>query len=111
MAEQLTRLWVRRLPTHRATVQFVDFQDGTRCGLRARYSAYDSRWRIWLLDLDGETIAGPITLVPGVDLLLGHKHDPRVPQGQLFVYSPDREPPDADTVDVSAVLYYRAVSA
>jgi hypothetical protein len=105
-AEELVRIHVRALATERSRVQFVELE-GVRVGLHARYSAYDGVWRLWLLATDGTQIAGPISLVPGLDLLLGHKHDPRVPPGQLFVYSPDRAAPTLDTIDVSAVLYYR----
>jgi hypothetical protein len=72
-----------------------------------RYSAFDDRWYLWVLALDGTRIAGPIRLVPGVDLLLSYKYDERVPQGELFCYSADREPPTKETVDTDAVLFYR----
>lgn len=106
-AEELVRIHVKALVTDRSRIQFIDFRDGVRAGLWARYSAYDGVWRLWILGLDGTTIAGPVSMVPGIDLFLQHKHDPRVPQGQLFTYSADREAPTLDTVDVSAVLYYR----
>lgn len=106
-AEPLTRITVRAHETDRARVQFVTL-GGLRVGLQSRYSAFDQRWRLWLLDLDGTLIAGPITLMPGIDLLVSHKHDQRVPQGQLFVYSADREAPDAESMDTSVALYYRA---
>lgn len=104
--ETLTRIYVKGTDTDRDRIQFVTL-GGLRIGLRCRYAAVDARWRLWLLDTDGSQIFGPATMMPGIDLLVGAKHDPRVPQGQLFVYSPDREPPTADTIDVSAVLYYR----
>lgn len=106
MAE-LVRITVRRVATERSIVQYLDWGGDTRCGLWARYARASDRWWLWLVALDGTTIATLGPAVPGVDLLLGHKHDPRVPQGQLFVYSPDRLPPDADTVDSTSVLYYR----
>lgn len=105
--ETLTRITVRATETDRARVQFVTL-GGVRVGIQSRFSAFDERWRIWLLALDGSTICGPITLVPGLDLLLSHKHDPRVPQGQLFIYSAAREAPDAESMDASVALYYRA---
>lgn len=108
-AETLTRIYVRRIDAERSRIQFVEL-DGARVGLKSRYSAFDDRWRLWLLDLDGTTLAGPITLVPGIDLLVSHKHDPRVPQGQLFTYAADRAAPTLDTMDGSAVLYYRSPS-
>ena len=105
-SETLTRIYVKGTDKDRDRIQFVSL-DGLRIGLRCRYAAIDARWRLWLLDTDGSQIFGPVTLQPGIDLLVGAKHDPRVPQGQLFVYSADREPPDATTIDVAAVLYYR----
>lgn len=108
-SETLTRIFVKGADTDRDRIQFVTL-DGLRIGLRCRYAAVDARWRLWVLDTAGAQIFGPATMVPGIDLLIGAKHDPRVPQGQLFVYSPDREPPDATTMDVSAVLYYRAAT-
>lgn len=107
MSETLIKVHVRDVAAQRSTRQFPDWKDGSRCGLAFRFSAYDSRWRMWALDLDGTVIAGPRTLVGGVDLFAAWRHDPRIPTGQLFVYSQDRQPPDADTIDVSAVLYYR----
>lgn len=108
-SETLTRIYVRGAGTDRDRIQFVTL-DGQRLGLRCRYAAVDARWRLWVLDTDGTLIFGPVTLVPGVDLLVGAKYDPRVPQGQLFVYSPTREPPNAVSMDVSAVLYYRGAT-
>src|SRR5690606_24343620 len=109
--EKLVRIWLRRADSQRGIVQFVDFQDGTRGGIRARYLAISDRWLIWYLALDGETVFGPIKVVPGIDLFAGRRHDPRVPRGQLFVYSPDRAPPTKTSIDVSAVLYYRRAAA
>lgn len=106
MAEELLQIKIR--PNNaRASTQYPDFGD-VRCGLAIRYSGYDSRFYLWILDLDGTRIAGPIKLVPGIDLLLPYKYDPRVPQGELFCYSADRQPPTLDTADTDAVLYYRA---
>lgn len=110
MTEQLVRIRLRQNDTQRATVSFPDFRDGTRLGIRARYSAHDALWRLWYLDLDGSTIAGPRTLVPGVDLFAGHRHDPRIPRGQLFCYSDDRQPPNAETLGVTAHVFYRSAS-
>ena len=109
LAELLTRIYVKGATTDRDRAQYVVL-DNRRIGLRCRYMAIDARWRLWLLDLDGSQILGPVTLVPGLDVLAGAKHDPRVPHGQLFVYSSDREPPDADTIDRAVVLYYRGAS-
>jgi hypothetical protein len=111
VSEQLVKLYVRRTEAQRDVTSFPDWRDGSRCGVRFRYTSVLDRWYMWLIDLDGSTIAGPKKLVPGRDLLLGDKHDPRVPPGQLFVYSPDRLPPTAATVDVAAVLYYRRVES
>lgn len=106
-SEDLTRIYVKGGDDDRDRIQFVTL-GGLRIGLRCRYAAVDARWRLWVLDTDGSQIFGPATMMPGIDLLVGAKHDPRVPQGQLFVYSQSREPPDADTMDVTAVLYYRS---
>lgn len=111
MAEQLVQISIRQLETQRATIQIVDFRDGTRIGVRTRWSSFDELWYLWICALDLTQIAGPIALVPGIDLLLGHKHDPRVPQGELFVFSPDRLPPTLETVDVTAILFYRRVAS
>ena len=105
--ERLTRITIRATDDDRARVQFVTL-DGVRVGIESRFSAFDSRWRIWLLALDSAKICGPITLVPGIDLLVGHKHDPRVPQGQMFVYSLARAAPDAESMDATIGLYYRS---
>lgn len=107
MAEQLQQIFIRRTTTQRSVLQPVDYSDGARGMLLSRYSAFDDRWRIWLLDLAGEVIAGPIRVVPGISLLQGFQYDPRVPQGQLFAFSVDRQPPTLDTADISAVLFYR----
>lgn len=106
LAETLTRVYVRASTLERDRIQVVSL-GGVRIGLRARYAAVDARWRLWILDIAGTLIWGPATMLPGLDLLGGAKHDPRVPQGELFVYSPDRSPPDAETMDTTAVLYYR----
>jgi len=107
----LVRINIRVLDEQRETIQYVNLGEGeVRCGLKTRYSAYDGRWYIWILALDGELVTGPIKLVPGIDLLAGRKHDLRVPQGQLFVYAADREPPTKDTIDTDAVLFYRRVT-
>lgn len=108
-SETLTRIYVKGADADRDRIQFVTL-DALRIGLRCRYAAIDGRWRLWVLALDGAQIFGPVTLLPGIDLLVGAKYDPRVPQGQLFVYSPDREPPDATTIDTAAVLYYRGAT-
>jgi len=107
--EQLIRIRIRRSDELRAPEQYIDFADGTRAGLRARYSAMTDRWHLWILALDGEVIAYLGAAVPGYDMLLGHKHDPRVPQGELFIYSEDRAPPNRETIDVSAWVFYRPV--
>jgi hypothetical protein len=108
---KLVRITVRRSDDQTETVQFVDYQDGVRGGLRFRWCAYDGLWRLWYLALDGSTISGPEALAPGANLTQGHRHDPRVPQGELFVHAPDRNPPNRETIDVSARVYYRPVEA
>lgn len=100
---------LRLRDTQRSVTQFRTL-DGVRIGLRVQYAAYDQRWRLWLFAPDGAQIAGPETAVPGIELFRAHKYDARVPPGQLFVYSPTREPPTLETVDLSAKLYYRPAS-
>ena len=104
--EELIRITVRASSIDRARIQQVAL-GGVRIGIKTQYSKFDSLWRIWILDLAGTQICGPITLVPGLDLLLSHKHDPRVPQGQLFVQSQERTAPDADSMETTHALYYR----
>lgn len=106
MAESLTRISVLGGTTARARLIFITLE-GVRVGLRVRWSAYAEQFALWLHLPDGSRIFGPRMLVPGIDLLDGSKHDPRVPPGQLFVYSPDRSAPTLDTIDVDAVLFYR----
>ena len=109
MAESVTRINIRTNTLQRSTMQFVRI-DGVILGLKSRWTAYDGLWRLWITDSASTMLVGPITLVGGMDLLLGHKHIPGIPQGTLFVYSQDREPPDRDTLDVTAMLVYRGVS-
>jgi hypothetical protein len=104
--ETLTRISVFGGSSDRSRLQFVTL-DGVRVGIRVRWSAYSSVLLLWLHDAAGVQIFGPRFLVPGLDMLDGSKHDLRVPQGQLFVYSPTREAPTLETIDVSAVLFYR----
>lgn len=105
-AEELTRITVKASSIDRARIQFVEL-GGVRIGLKTQFSKFDSLWRLWLLDLAGVQIAGPITLVPGLDLLLGCKHLTGVPQGEMFVQSEARTAPDADSMDTTHALYYR----
>lgn len=108
---RLIQLRVRQRERQRDTLYFETFDRGTddetRVGLRFRFSAYDNRWYHWLVDNNGSVFAGPMRLVPGVDLWRPFKYDPRVPRGQLFVFSQGGSPPTKDTVDNEAKLYYR----
>lgn len=108
MTETLIKITVRGRADDRDRLQVVEL-DGVRVGLRFRWSALESVWYLWIHDVDGSVISGPRALVPGLDLMLGAKHDPRVPPGQLFVYSPDRSAPTLETIDVSAIVFYRKV--
>lgn len=99
----IVKINVRTDAAQRSTLQFVTLDD-VRIGLRCHYASFTGRWHLWLVATDGTDIAGPIRLVPGVDLLLQYKHDPRVPPGQLFVHG---DPPTKDTVDRESVLLYR----
>lgn len=100
--------WIRlrQVASQLDTVQFVRL-DGARIGIRARYSAYDERWSIWILDGGGAALVGPIRVEPGIDLLRPYKHIAGVPQGELFAQGRTREPPDLDTIDDGVRLLYR----
>lgn len=108
MATKIDIVRVRRSGTDRRTEQQRDIA-GTRVGIRVQWLAQRSRWAMWLLSLDASLIAGPILLVPGIDLLAGLRHDPRVPQVEMFVWSQDLAPPDLDTIDGDAKIYFRAL--
>lgn len=109
MAETLYQIRIKQQDDQRATIQYVSLDD-TVIGIKAQWVKYTNTWHIWLLDIDGSQIAGPIRLVPGIDLLRPFKHLDRVPQGQLFCYSPDRSPPTATNIDSESLVLYRAVS-
>ncbi len=100
MIEQIN---VRLVASQRATTQFVTLSE-VRIGLKFQYMKSFERWMMWLLATDSTEIAGPIRLVPGLDLLLPFKYDPRIPPGQLFI---NGDPPTSETVDVSSRLLYR----
>jgi len=102
----ITQINVRVAASQRSTIQFVTLDD-VRIGLRFSYMASFQRWVMWLVAVDNEDIAGPIRLVPGLDLLLPYKYDPRVPPGVLFV---DGDPPTLETVDLESRLLYRPSS-
>lgn len=108
MIETLYKIRVRPRGDEGESILFPrQLAELSQIGFRFRRSAYLDRWYLWVLALDGVEIAGPRKLVGGVDLLAGLKHDTRIPPGELFVYSPDREAPTGATVDTEAVLYYR----
>lgn len=102
----IKKVAIKRLDEHRATL-FVYELDGVRIALRFRHVAFEDRWHMWLVATDGTDIAGPIRLVPGLDLLLPYKYDERVPPGQLFVRG---DPPTKDTADLSSTLRYRPLA-
>lgn len=104
----LTRIPIKIDADDRSVV-FTTRLDGIDYRFRLRHTMIDDRWRLWILDESDVAIVGPLRLVPGMDLLLGHKHNPRVPQGELFVWGPSElEPPTAETADVSSWLVYRS---
>ena len=102
----VTKITVRRLATHQDPRQFVELA-GTRIGLRVTASKRDDRWDLRLVSTDYVEFAGPIRLVPGIDLFAPVAYDPRVPRGQLFVHSLTREPATLGNVDVVARLLFR----
>lgn len=94
----------------RDVVQFFDLEEGVRLGIRSRWSAYDTIGRLFLLDADETQFAGPIAVVPALDLLRQYKHDPRVPSGELFVYGANRQAPTFETIGVDQNLIYRTAA-
>jgi hypothetical protein len=100
------QITVRLDPRQRATDQFVSL-DGVRIGLRFRLSSIPRKWSLWLLSVSGDQLAGPIAVVPGLDLLRPYKHMPGVPPGELFVHGP---PADDQNVDQESVVLYREVA-
>ncbi len=102
----IKKIAIKRIDEHRAT-QFVYRLDGIDIALRFRHVAFEDRWMMWLVALDGSDIAGPIRLVPGVDLSKPYKYDSRVPPGQLFVHG---DPPSKDSADVTSLLCYRPIA-
>ena len=96
--------------TQLATLQFIAL-DNIRIGLEFRYSKIDGIWYLWLKQTDGTRIAGPIAVVPGNDDLFAPYHyNPAVPPGRLYVESTSGLPPDDETIDVSAVIYYEGIT-
>ncbi len=106
----LEEITVRLLDRQRATLQFVTL-DEIRIGFRFRHTAIEDRWYLWLIATDNAVIAGPLKMLGGVDVFEPYKYDPRVPPGQLFTFSADREPPTAETIDGDAKVYYRSTVA
>ena len=97
---------VRFLASQRGTLQYVTLDD-VQIGLRFRHSALIDRWYLWLIDTAGNQIAGPIKLVPGINLWQAYQYDERVPPGQLFVQG---DPPTKTTVDKTSTLRYREIA-
>lgn len=80
--------------------------DGVKVRLRSTFSMRTDRWYVSVYDSGGTLLVGSIAVVPGVDLLLPFKHL-GIPQGQLFAYARDREPPTFVTADTTAITLYR----
>ena len=106
MSEPLTKIRIRTLSTQTQTVRRATL-GGIACGFRFRWLAGVDRWVVWILDAADEVLVGPEWLVPGIDLLAGHQHNPAVPRGQLFVHS---APATRENVDEGAELLWRAPS-
>lgn len=83
--------------------------DGVRVRLRSTYSIRTDRWYVSVYDSAGTLLVGSIAVVPGVDLLLPYRYL-GIPQGELFSYSREREPPTFVTAEVNSVTLYREVS-
>jgi hypothetical protein len=100
---------LRYSDAQRATTQACTL-DGVRVKLSANYNATADRWYLSIYTTADVLLVGSIALVPGVDLLLPHKHR-AVPQGRLFVEDPINDtPPDLSSMDTSALLKYETVS-
>jgi hypothetical protein len=104
MTETLTKI---PFADRRGSTRFVQLPD-VRIGLRLRYLTTIDRWALWLLALDETVIFGPVLVAGGHDLLYGRHHDTRVPQGQLFAWSPEGEAATLASADTECVLLYRA---
>ena len=78
---------------------------GVRVRLLSTYSSREDRWYVSILGLDDTLIVGPIACVPGINLLLPYRHL-AIPQGVLFCFSRDREPPTFATLDATARVLY-----
>lgn len=96
---------LRQDTEHRKTVQEVTL-GGVRVRIHAQYVDFIDRWYISIHDLSDELIVGGIVCVPGVDLLRPYKHL-GIPQGELFCFSKEREPPTFSTLDSSVRVLYR----
>ena len=96
---------LRHTEEQRSSIQEVDL-GGVRVRLRAVLSGLKDRWYVSVFDLSDNLIVGSIACVPGVDLWRPYKHL-AIPQGQLFSYAVDREPPTFTTMDVTARMLYR----
>ena len=103
----LDTITVRGSDTDRGRLQYVTL-DSIQIGIRSRWSAYQEKWFLSFVAADGPQIAGPVAMVPAIDLWGQLHHDVRIPPGPLFVESTSRDVPDLDTIDVSARLAYRA---
>lgn len=68
-------------------------------------SGLTDRWYVTIHDLADVLIVGPLLCVPGINLLRPYKHL-AIPQGSLFVYAEDGEPPTFSTLDVSRRVLY-----
>lgn len=99
---------LRQAESQRRTIQEIDL-GGVRVRLMATYSALTDRWCLSIFDTADRLIVGSIACVAGIDLLAPYKHL-AIPQGRLFCYAADREPPTFTTLDASARVLYRGDS-
>lgn len=79
---------------------------GVRVRLSVIPSAITDRWYLSVLDLNGDTLIGSLACVPGINLLLPYRHL-EIPQGALYCYAEDREPPTFATLDTTARVFYQ----
>lgn len=113
MAETLTKIAIRYGEDNRSVLSYPNQPaalglDGVQIGLRLQWLASSERWGLWLHALDESPMFGPALLVGGLNLWRPWQYDPRVPPGDLFVYSADFAPPSLTTADTEASLYYRS---
>ncbi len=85
--------------------------DGVEYDLRFDYIARLGRWSLSIYDIDDQPLATGMMLVAGKLLCVRRRYDPNVPQGALFLMSPDNSSPGLDDLlpDGKCQLVYRTI--